>query len=929
MAKRPQQLSLARVAELELPSDRNGRRPSNSSTSSSELERLHEELKLEIKPQRLQRQYTLNVPLFSAGVASITRPGLLDAPPDALEDVLTRWEKNQVKWRHLASDDENQDTDQDGPSLEDGGELFENVQKTETFDMTFGDGFLGLEFVFDKVKNKVVIKSVQTEAWATVAMHIPSGVTLTKGLSVEAVNGRAVDDTLPEDVLDSLQFSRRPMTVTFRRTNKGVVVCKLCETKVDANHLDDHTNFCVMSKRVELEADVINNSLVKLTESINATLATEMMSSLFDQEEMHIYHALRVVAIQASTCDVTSVDSFALCARLVKIIDRIRQQEVETASFAVERGAKYCSQLRNLIHAKMSKMRASHKVMLVQQAPIEVARPLKRTKSLEVIDSGDGLRAPRRSSLKPVSYRVSIRDFHIIKPISKGAFGKVYLARKKTTGDQYAIKVLAKEHLLRKKQIEQIETERNILANVVSPFVVKLFWTFQTKRNLFLVMEYLPGGDFMSLLECIVQLEEQVACVYIAEIAIALNHLHAKSCVHRDLKPDNILLSSTGHIKLTDFGLSEEAVAVSDTDSEPDDESMAQDPEIPPGIPEVLGDMTSAFPPIRPRRISRSSKKKSAYQTFGRCGTPDYLAPEIILGVPHGPPVDYWALGIILYEMLVGFPPFNDDSVDAIFENIIARQILWPDGEKCLSLEAVDLIDKLLDPNPASRMGWENIKQHPFFSGINWDTILDSVPPFVPTLEGPNDTSYFNNRNLTDIFIDDDEFNVSTRSASSSQNVDSGPESDVQSLSSSDPKGEDDNDENNNDSSVSTSDIDISWGVAGALDVPDSSWGAAGALGGPDSSWGTAGALGALDAASASRDDECVVDGVQMEDNNSHFRFPSGMYGSPDDSNLSDAFRSFSFTNMNALAAASQAEAEMIADAEQETITPGGPSILI
>eukprot|EP00644_Phytophthora_capsici_P018716 jgi/Phyca11/557629/estExt2_Genewise1Plus.C_PHYCAscaffold_1820002 len=201
-------------------------------------------------------------------------------------------------------------------------------------------------------------------------------------------------------------------------------------------------------------------------------------------------------------------------------------------------------------------------------------------------------------------------------------------------------------------------------------------------------MEYLPGGDFMSLLECIVQLEEQVACVYIAEIAIALNHLHAKSCVHRDLKPDNILLSSTGHIKLTDFGLSEEAVAVSDTDSEPDDES---------------------------------SKKKSAYQTFGRCGTPDYLAPEIILGVPHGPPVDYWALGIILYEMLVGFPPFNDDSVDAIFENIIARQILWPDGEKCLSLEAVDLIDKLLDPNPASRMGWENIKQHPFFSGINWD----------------------------------------------------------------------------------------------------------------------------------------------------------------------------------------------------------------
>ncbi|KAL3674646.1 hypothetical protein V7S43_000586 [Phytophthora oleae] len=915
MAERPQQLALARVAELELPSDRSGRRTSNSSTTSSELERLHEELKLEIKPQRLQRQYTLSVPPFSAGVASITRPGLLDATPDDLEDVLSRWEKNRVKWLHLASDDENQDTDKADSSLEDSGDLIEDVQRTETFDMTFGDGFLGLEFVLDALTNKVVIKSVQTEAWTTVAMHIPPGATITKGLSVEGVNGRAVDAMSPEDVLDNLQFSKRPMTVTFRRTNKSAVVCKLCETKVDASHLDDHTNFCVLSKRVELEADGINNSLVKLTASINATLAAEMMSSIFDQDEMHIYHALRVVAIQASTCDVTSVDSFALCARLVKIIDRIRQQEVETSNFAAERGAKYCSQLRNLIHAKMSKMRASHKVMLVQQASIEVVRvPLKRTKSLEDIENIDGLRAPRRSSLKPVSYRVSIRDFRIVKPISKGAFGKVYLARKKTTGDQYAIKVLAKEHLLRKKQIEQIETERNILASVVSPFVVKLFWTFQTKRNLFLVMEYLPGGDFMSLLECIVQLEEQVACVYIAEIAIALNHLHTKGCVHRDLKPDNVLLSSTGHIKLTDFGLSEEAVAVSDTDSEPDDESMAQDPEILAGIP--LGDASSIFPPIRPRRVSRSSKKKSAYQTYGRCGTPDYLAPEIILGAPHGPPVDYWALGIILYEMLVGFPPFNDDSVDSIFENIIARQILWPDGEKCLSLEAVDLIDKLLDPNPATRMGWEDIKLNPFFNGINWDTILDSVPPFVPTLEGPNDTSYFNNRNLTDIFIDDDEFDVATRSASSSQNnIDSEPESDAQLLSSSDPKGEDENDtESNNASStsVSTSDVDMSWGTAGAL----------GAL---DASWGTAGALGALDAVSASHDDKYTSE----EDNNTHFRFPSGMYGSPDDSNLSDAFRSFSFTNMNALAAASQAEAEMIVDTEQQEVTPAGPSILI
>ncbi|KAG2865921.1 hypothetical protein PC118_g10251 [Phytophthora cactorum] len=767
MAERPQQLALARVAELEFPTDGSGRRTSASSTSSSDMERLHEELQLEIKPQRLQRQYTLNVPPFSAGGDQISRTGLLDAAPDVLEDVLTRWEINQVKWRRSATGDGNQDfstEDDTATVVEDGEDPFEDVQRAETFDVTFGDGFLGLEFVVDALRSKVMIKSVHMETWTTVVLSIPPGVTITRGLTVDAVNGRDASAMSPEDVLDNLQFSRRPMTVKFRRPTKSAVVCKLCETKMDANSLDEHTNYCVLSKRVELEADVINDSLVKFTASINAALAAEAMRPMFNQDEVHIYHALRVVAIQASTCDVTSVDAFALCARLVKIIDRIRQQEVEM----FERGDKYCSKLRTLIHAKMSKMRASHKAML-KQAPAEAERlPLKRTKSLENIENSDGLRTSRRTSLKSASFRVSIRDFHIVKPISKGAFGKVYLARKKTTGDQYAIKVLAKEHLLRKKQIQQIETERNILASVVSPFVVKLFWTFQTKRNLFLVMEYLPGGDFMSLLECIVQLEEQVACVYIAEIAIALNHLHTKGCVHRDLKPDNILLSSTGHIKLTDFGLSEEAMAMSDTDSEPDDESMTQAPDV--LVPIPLEEAPSAPPENRPRRTLSFKKKK----------------------------------------------------------------------------------------------------------------------------------------NLTDVFIDDDEFDVGSPSASSSQNIDSGPESDEQPASLSDPKGDEDfeaGDNNTSTAPVATADVDMSWG--------------------------TAGALGTLDGVDAAHD-EFVGDGVQTEDNNSIFRFPSGMYGSPDDSNLSDAFRSFSFTNMNALAAASQAEADiMITDTEQQTVDASGPSILI
>ncbi|KAF4325573.1 hypothetical protein BBI17_000206 [Phytophthora kernoviae] len=825
-------------------------------------------MELEIKPQKLQRQYTLSVPPTSS---SITRSGLPDTSSGVPEDVLDRWEKNQVKWRRLtASGDElkealGEDVSMDAPLFLEDGDLFVDVPRTETFDVTFGDGFLGLEFVFDTAKNQILIKNVMNDSGSNAIMLIPPGVNLVRGLAVDAVNGQDMSAMSPEDVLDNLQFSKRPMTVKFQKSAKSVV-CKLCETKVDANSLDEHTNFCVLSKRVELEADVINNSLAKLTASISANLDTQAMRPMFSQEEMHIYHALRVAAIQASTCDVTSVDSFALCSRLVKIIDRIREQEKDSPNYAIERGVKYCTKLRNLIHTKMSKMRASHKVML-QQNPGEIMRaPFKRTKSLEELETNSGVKTPRRrSSLKLSSYRVSIRDFQIIKPISKGAFGKVYLAKKKTTGDQYAIKVLAKEHLLRKKQVQH-DLRSAACPCVVSPFVVKLFWTFQTKRNLFLVMEYLPGGDFMSLLECIVQLEEQ----------------------------------------LTDFGLSEEAVALSDTDSEPDDESMTHDnqSELLPGT--LLDEASTALRFDNPRHgpSKKGSKKKSAFHTYGRCGTPDYLAPEIVLRVPHGPPVDFWALGIILYEMLVGFPPFNDDTVDAIFENILERQILWPDGEKCLSLEAMDLIDKLLDPNPATRMGWEDIQFHSFFEGVNWDTILESVPPFVPTLEGPNDTSYFNNRNLTDIFIDDDEFDVNSRSTSSSQNnIDSGPESDDSLPNPFEVKGGQDGDtvENNTDSNAETADVDMSWGLSGALN--------------------------SLSAAPQALE-EYMGDEVQVDDNNSHHRFPSGMYGSPEDSSLSDAFRSFSFTNMNALAAASQAEAEMIVDT-QAANTASGPSILI
>lgn len=271
---------------------------------------------------------------------------------------------------------------------------------------------------------------------------------------------------------------------------------------------------------------------------------------------------------------------------------------------------------------------------------------------------------------------------------------------------------------------------------------------------------------------------------------------------------------------------------------------------------------------------SRSSRQ--THHTNGRCGTPDYLSPEIILGLPHGPPVDYWALGVILYEMLVGFPPFNDDTVDAIFSNILARNILWPDGEKGISNEAMDLIDRLLDQDPATRLNWEGIVRHPFFDGIEWDTLLEAVPPFVPTLEGPNDTSYFNNRNLTDIFIDDDEFEIDSRSFDSNSSHVRG------SSSSGAADGRQQDGEQAKQAVVPTDSAPTNRAISST---------------GGDTPGVT--------------DSEVSVKGLDAAED------ARGPGSDPaEDSPLFDAFRTFSYTNMNALVAASRLEAEYEANTE-------------
>jgi len=331
--------------------------------------------------------------------------------------------------------------------------------------------------------------------------------------------------------------------------------------------------------------------------------------------------------------------------------------------------------------------------------------------------------------------RVSIQDFEIVKKISGGAYGKVFLARKKKTKDLYAVKVLQKNDMRRKNMIESVISERRILANVRNKCTVQLYYAFQNETSLFLVMEYCCGGDLATLLKNIGPFQQRMARAYIGEIAMALECLHNVGYVHRDLKPDNILVDAKGHLLLTDFGLSSIGVL----------EEIHEPAPLSPRSP-------------RGRRRSAASAQEAnldpspAPVVSHMVGTPDYLAPEILLGTGHGPEVDWWALGIMLFEFLTGIPPFNGDTVQEIFDKILLHEIPWEKGDLeegfGIDKDSKNLIEGLLERDPKQRLGHNGLAEvqvHPFFDGIDWKTLTteDREDLFVPTLDDAEDTGYF------------------------------------------------------------------------------------------------------------------------------------------------------------------------------------------
>jgi p70 ribosomal S6 kinase len=286
--------------------------------------------------------------------------------------------------------------------------------------------------------------------------------------------------------------------------------------------------------------------------------------------------------------------------------------------------------------------------------------------------------------------KVGPADFELLRVVGQGAFGKVFQVRKKDTGVIYAMKVMKKQRIVERAHGEYVKAERDVLTAVFHPYIVTLRYSFQTSSKLYLVLDFISGGHLFFQLYRQGIFDEPLARLYTAELVLAIAHLHSLGFVHRDLKPENVLLDSEGHIKVTDFGLAKGEMG--------DDDQR-----------------TNSF-----------------------IGTMEYMAPEIIAGNGHGKAVDWWSIGILLYEMLCGTPPFNAKSRNQLQKQILSQKLKLPGY---LSTSAQSLLKGLLIRDPKKRLGGgpdgsKAVLEHPFFRPINWDRLKrHEIPsPFKPTI---------------------------------------------------------------------------------------------------------------------------------------------------------------------------------------------------
>merc|ERR1712212_1140948 len=298
--------------------------------------------------------------------------------------------------------------------------------------------------------------------------------------------------------------------------------------------------------------------------------------------------------------------------------------------------------------------------------------------------------------------KYSMGDMELGTIVGTGSFSTVCLCLHKPTTSYYALKTMPINHIMKFNNAEHVKNEKSILQEIQHPFLLSLTWSYKDNINLYLMFPYVPGGELFIYLRMAGTFSPAMTLFYSAEIVSALSYLHSLNIIYRDLKPENILLAKDGHIVITDFGFS----------------------------------------------------KKVVGKTWTLCGTPEYLAPEIIQSKGHNKAVDWWALGILIYEMLAGYPPFCDDNTFVIYEKILEGEIVWPTQ---VEEDAKDLVSNLLEEDSNKRLGCmkagaEDIKRHRWFKTIDWDEVYcrQLKPPIVPKVRYEGDTENFDDYPETD-----------------------------------------------------------------------------------------------------------------------------------------------------------------------------------
>lgn len=298
------------------------------------------------------------------------------------------------------------------------------------------------------------------------------------------------------------------------------------------------------------------------------------------------------------------------------------------------------------------------------------------------------------------STQVTLDDFQLLKVLGKGSYGKVMLVKKTggRPGEVFAMKMLRKDHVVKRNQVEHTDSERRVLEAVAHPFIVTLMYAFQTPKKLYMVLDFCAGGELFFHLSQAGRFSQGRCKFYASEICLAIDYLHGLNIIYRDLKPENLLLDSEGHAKITDFGLSKE------------------------GIMDNISAKTV-------------------------CGTPEYLAPEILNKAGHGKAVDWYSFGALIYEMLTGLPPFYTKDREKLFERIKRGELSYP---SYVTPEAKTLLQGLIYRDPNKRLGGgptggQEVQRHGFFSGTDWEAVYrkELTPPFAPQLREDGDVKYF------------------------------------------------------------------------------------------------------------------------------------------------------------------------------------------